>query len=60
MDEDVDFPWSAVRGTPEKMSAVLHGLAARGLSHHMCSPDMRTLHNIERFGEVIAAFDRGS
>ena len=57
--DDTPTPNPGISGTPAEMAAALHGFAALGIGHHLCSPGQRSPEHIERFGEVLALFDRG-
>jgi alkanesulfonate monooxygenase SsuD/methylene tetrahydromethanopterin reductase-like flavin-dependent oxidoreductase (luciferase family) len=58
MDEH-PYSWQPFHGSTNEMVALMHRFAALGLRNYRATPSPCTLETLERFGEVIAAFDRG-
>ncbi len=58
MDEH-KYHWRPIGGSEEEMVATMHDFAALGLRHYLATPSPCTPRTLERFANVIAAFDRG-
>lgn len=53
------YQFRPFRGTKDEMVATMHSFADLGLKNYRATPSPCTLDTLERFGEVIHAFDRG-
>ena len=51
--------WRPIRGSVDEMVRTMHDFAKLGLRQYRATPSPCNLETLERFGEVIRAFDRG-